>query len=65
MNAIVPESHVALESTSWLQRVGNALREWATAPSTANPAPLAFADVEDVLRKARAERAAYVRRGFR
>jgi hypothetical protein len=66
MNAIVPESHVALESASWLQRATNALREWATAPSPATlAAPLPFANVDEVLRKAHAERSACVRRGFR
>ena len=61
MNAIVHESHIALSPRNWLQRMAIALRAALAGPPDQAIVPLAFADADEVLRKARAERAAYLR----
>jgi hypothetical protein len=66
MNAIVPGSRIALEESRWTVRLLNALRTWAATPAeSAAAGPLPFANVDDVMRKARAERATYLRDALR
>ena len=63
MNAIVPGSRIALGEPRWFERLATAVRTWASQPAHADPLP--FADADDVIRQARAERAAYLRSQMR
>ena len=66
MNAIVPETRIALAQPRWIDRIAAALREWNTRAAVhAARAPLPFADADAIIRKARADRAAYLSRVVR
>ena len=60
MNAIVPESTIALEQTRWIDRVAALLRAWATEPVARSQPDFDFGGAEEVIRRARAERAAMI-----
>ena len=60
MNAIVPESSIALAEPRWTERLAALLRAWATEPAAKSQPDFDFGGAEEVIRKARAERAAMI-----
>ena len=65
MNAIVPDSTIALAEPRWMDRVVAVLRAWATQPEAKSQPDFDFGGAEEVIRRARAERAAVIRKALR
>ena len=60
MNAIVPDSTIALAQPRWTERVAALLRAWATQPDAKSQPDFDFGGAEEVIRKARADQAATI-----